>query len=183
MVDPLDGTNNYAVGLPVFTVSITLLFRQKPVLGVVYEPMTDRMFVSSAGEGATCNGQPLATRPKADLRKATIGWIQGHAVQNEAKAVKLRHYLDVNVKRMLRLWAPTLQWCMLAKGDLDGIVLYNSEGCDLYSGILMVQEAGAAVFDFQGNPFAGRVKEPYLIACHPAHKDYFLALIKEGLRS
>lgn len=43
---------------------------------------------------------------------------------------------------MLRLWAPTLQWCMLAKGDIDGIVLYNSEGDDLYSGILMVKEAG-----------------------------------------
>jgi myo-inositol-1(or 4)-monophosphatase len=53
---------------------------------------------------------------------------------------------------MMRLWAPTLQWCMLAKGDIDGIVLYNSKGDDLYSGILMVKEAGGVVVDFEGNP-------------------------------
>lgn len=51
---------------------------------------------------------------------------------------------------MIRLWAPTLQWCLLAKGEIDGMVLYNSEGEDLYSGILMVKEAGGVVVDFNG---------------------------------
>ncbi|SFI04115.1 Inositol monophosphatase family protein [Bacillus sp. 71mf] len=82
---------------------------------------------------------------------------------------------------MMRLWAPTLQWCMLAKGDIDGIILYNSEGDDLYSGILMVKEAGGIVVDFKGNDFTGMNKEPYLIACHPDNKNYLLNMVSEGL--
>lgn len=72
---------------------------------------------------------------------------------------------------------------MLAKGDLDGIVLYNSEGDDLYSGILMVREAGGIVMDFDGNSFNGMSDEPYLFARHPGHKEYFLGGVKEGLNN
>ncbi|MEK0317224.1 inositol monophosphatase family protein [Cohnella sp. 56] len=181
LIDPLDGTNNFAIGLPVFTTSITLMYRREPVLGVIYEPLTDRMFVSAAGEGAACNGLPMRTRPAASLAKANIGWIQGHAVRNDPHAVRLRHHLDVSFKRMMRLWAPSLQWCMLAKGDIDGIVLYNSEGDDLYSGILMVKEAGGIVVDFEGRPFTGMRAEPYLIACHPDDADALLQTVRAGL--
>lgn len=181
LIDPLDGTNNYAIGLPVFSVSITLMYRREPVLGVIYEPMTDRMFVSSIGEGSFCNHVLMRVKSRENLYKGNIGWIQGHKVQNDATAVKLRNHIDMNFKRMMRLWAPTLQWCMLAKGDLDGIILYNSEGDDLYSGILMVKEAGGIVVDFEGNPFTGMKEEPYLIACHPDHKNDLLKVVRAGL--
>ncbi|MCJ8013233.1 inositol monophosphatase [Paenibacillus sp. KQZ6P-2] len=181
LIDPLDGTNNFAIGLPVFSVSITLMYQQQPVLGVVYEPMTDRLFVSARGEGTYCNDKPVHVKRSPNFLKGNIGWIQGHKVQNDPTAVQLRHFIDVRCKRMMRLWAPTLQWCMLAKGDLDGIVLYNSEGDDLYSGILMVKEAGGAVIDFDGNPFNGMSTEPYMIACHPDHQQQLLQLVREGL--
>lgn len=181
LIDPLDGTNNFAIGLAVFTTSITLMYRREPVLGVVYEPMTDRLFVSAVGFGVFCNNRPLHMKYNSDLHRGNIGWIQGHKVQNDSRAVKLRQFLDIRFKRMLRLWAPTLQWCMLAKGDIDGIVLYNSEGDDLYSGILMVKEAGGLVMDFEGHSFSGMCEEPYLIACHPNHKEDLLTIVREGL--
>jgi myo-inositol-1(or 4)-monophosphatase len=181
LIDPLDGTNNYAIGLSVFAISITLLFQKKPVLGVVYEPMANRLFVTMLGGKAFCNDKIIQVKKKQDINKGNIGWIQGHQVQNNEKAKKLRHHLELNFKRTLRLWAPTIQWCMLAKGDIDGIVLYNSEGDDLYSGILMVKEAGGIVMDFAGNSFNEMCEEPYLIACHPEYKDYFLNVVQEGL--
>jgi len=181
LIDPLDGTNNFAIGLPVFTVSITLMYRREPVLGVIYEPLTDRMFTSVIGHGSYCNNRKLQIKKNPDLFKGNIGWIQGHKVQNDTRAIQLRHYIDVTFKRMMRLWAPTLQWCMLAKGDIDGIVLYNSEGDDLYSGILMVKEAGGIVVDFEGNPFTEMNEQPYLIACHPDYKDEFIRIVKEGV--
>ncbi|WP_068773422.1 inositol monophosphatase [Paenibacillus sp. FJAT-26967] len=181
VVDPLDGTNNYAIGMPLYSTTLALLYRGKPVLGVVYEPMVDRLFVTMAEKGAYCNNVRIQVKKNEKIQRSSIGWIQGHAVQNEAKAVQLRHYLDVNVRRMMRLWAPTIQWCMLAKGDLDGIVLYNSESSDLYAGILLVQEAGGIVIDYEGNPFEGGSAEHYLIACHPEHKEYFMELVRQGL--
>lgn len=181
LVDPLDGTNNFAIGLPVFAVSITLMRDTVPVLAVIYEPMTDRLYTANAGEGAYCNGRQVLMPPAKSFSKARVGWIQGHAVQNAEEAVRLRHYIDVNTKRMMRLWAPTLQWCMLARGDLDGIMVYNSEGEDLYSGLLLAEEAGAVVLDFEGHPYANSRHRPYLIACHPAHTDYFLKMVHVGL--
>jgi myo-inositol-1(or 4)-monophosphatase len=182
LIDPLDGTNNYAIGLSVFAVSITLMFQKKPVLGVVFEPMANRLFVSTLDGKAYCNDIAMQVKNKLDLKKGNIGWIQGHQVQNNQKAARLRHHLESNFKRTLVLWAPTIQWCMLAKGDIDGIVLFNSEGDDLYSGILMVKEAGGIVIDFEGNPFNEMCEEPYLIACHLEHKDFFLSVVREGLK-
>lgn len=181
LIDPLDGTNNFAIGLPVFTTSITLLYRKEPVLGVVYEPMTDRIFVSTINEGAHCNGRKIQVKSNPNFKQSNIGWIQGHRVQNDPKAVALRQHIDLHFKRMMRLWAPTLQWCMLAKGDIDGIVLYNSEGDDLYSGILMVKEAGGVVVDFEGKPFTGMNEEPYIIACHPDHKEELIKVVNDGM--
>lgn len=181
LIDPLDGTNNFAIGFPVFSSSITLMYKNEPVLGVIYEPMVNRLFISSINGGSFCNNNLLKIKKRENTKRFNIGWIQGHVVQNEEKAVKLRHYIDVNCKRMMRLWAPTLQWCMLAKGDIDGIILYNSEGEDLYSGILMVKEAGGIVVDFKGNDFTGMNEEPYLIACHPDNKNYLLNMVSEGL--
>ncbi|WZY00651.1 inositol monophosphatase [Bacillus sp. FSL W7-1360] len=182
-IDPLDGTNNYAIGFPVFSSSITLMYKHEPVLGVIYEPIVNRLFVSSLHGGTYCNDQVLNVKKRDNPKKFNVAWIQGHRVQHEETAVNLRQYIDLNCKRMMRTWAPTLQWCMLAKGDIDGIILYNSEGDDLYSGILMVKEAGGVVVDFQGNDFTGMSDEPYFIACHPDHKDYFLDMVRTGMGS
>ncbi|KIL51137.1 inositol monophosphatase family protein [Jeotgalibacillus campisalis] len=181
-IDPLDGTNNFAMGFPVFSASVALLYKREPVLGVTYEPMADRLYTAVLGEGTLCNEKRIEMNRKPDMSRLTVAWIQGHQVQNEEKAVKLRHYIDVTCKRMIRLWAPTLQWAMLAKGDIDGIVLYNSEGDDLYGGLLMVKEAGGIIFDFSGKEFQGMNSEPYLIACHPEQKEAFLKLVQDGLR-
>ncbi|CAG7617962.1 Fructose-1, 6-bisphosphatase/inositol-1-monophosphatase [Paenibacillus solanacearum] len=181
LVDPLDGTNNYAIGLPVYGVSITLLYRKHPVLGVIYDSHLGHVYVAEQGKGAFMNGRPLEARPGAGAAKITTGWIQGHQVQKDAKAMRLKHGLDAKCKRVLRLWAPALLWCMLARGDLDGIVLYNSEGDDLYAGILMAKEAGAAVVDFEGNPFEGMNPEPYIVACHPDRLEQMLEMVRTAL--
>lgn len=179
-VDPLDGTNNYAMGLPVYGVSITLLYRRQPVLGVIHDSQLDRLYIAEKGKRAQCEGISLHVKGGFPSSKMTVGWIQGYQVGNDPAAEILRQLMDRKFKRVLRLWAPSLLWCMLAREDLDGIILYNSEGEDLYAGLLMAKEAGAAVVDYQGNPFTVMNPEPYLIACHPDHMEEFLALVSEG---
>lgn len=184
LVDPLDGTNNYAVGLPVYGVSVTLIHNKIPMLGVIYESHLDRLYVAEKGKGVTCNEVPLhlPESSKTALSKMNAGWIQGHHVQKEKKAMALKWRLDEQCRRVLRLWAPTLQWCMLARGDLDGIVLYNSEGDDLYSGLLVAREAGAVIVDFDGNEFNGMKNEPYLIACAPGQLEKWLELVRSVMQ-
>ncbi len=183
LVDPLDGTNNYAIGLPIYGVSITLIYKKEPVLGVIYDSHLGDVYVAQKGKGTTFNGKPISIEPhqKKTNSKMTVGWIQGHLVQKDENALLLKHKMDREFKRVLRLWAPSLLWCMLARGDLDGIVIYNSEGDDLYSGILVAKEAGAAIVDFDGADFVGMHAEPYIIACHPEYKPFFIDLVKQTI--
>ena len=67
VIDPLDGTTNYAQGLPIFAVSIALEYRGEALLGVVYEPVTDEMFTAIRGQGAYCNGKRLHVGDKTEL--------------------------------------------------------------------------------------------------------------------
>jgi myo-inositol-1(or 4)-monophosphatase len=182
LVDPLDGTNNYAIGLPVYGVSLTLLYRKEPMLGVIYDSHLGNLYVAEKGKGAVCNDRPVRIKAGSASGKWTVGWVQGHLVQKNERAMRLKQQLDAGCKRMLRLWAPSLLWCMLARGDVDGIVLYNSEGDDLYSGILMAKEAGAAVVDFEGAPFEGMNPEPYIIACHPDRLPKLLEMVRHSLQ-
>ncbi|MCZ8516767.1 inositol monophosphatase [Paenibacillus filicis] len=184
LIDPLDGTNNYAIGLPVYGVSLTLLYRKEPVLGVIYDSHLEQLYVAEKGAGACRDALPIRVKDDASSGngKLTIGWIQGHQVQRDARARALKSHLEQQCKRVLRLWAPTIQWSMLSRGDLDGIVLYNSEGDDLYAGVLLAKEAGAAVVDFDGNPFDRMNPEPYLIACPPGRVELFMRMVQEGLK-
>lgn len=181
LVDPLDGTNNYAIGLPLYGVSITCIYQGEPLVGVIYDSHLEKMVVAQKGKGVTCNGVPFQMKPKVS-KLPTFAWIQGHQVQNDPTALHLKQHLDEVCKRVLRLWAPTLVWCMLARGDLDGVVLYNSEGEDLYAGLLIAREAGAITVDYDGNPFVGMNQEPYILACHPSRKEEYQQIVQDGLR-
>ncbi|WP_261303817.1 inositol monophosphatase family protein [Paenibacillus andongensis] len=154
-VDPLDGTNNFALGIPLYGVCISLSYQGQIVLGVIRDSALGLNYVAVKGEGAWQEDVKLEAKPKGALVKSTISWIQGHGVgKDDHRALRLRHHLEHSVKRVLRMWAPSLTWAMLARGDLHGVVLYNSEGEDLYAGLLLAQEAGVKVTDFAGNPVA-----------------------------
>ncbi|MDO3676893.1 inositol monophosphatase family protein [Paenibacillus ehimensis] len=181
LVDPLDGTNNYAIGLPAYGVSLTLIYRGEPRLGVICDSHLENLYVAEQGKGAWCNGLPIRVKASSAAGRMTLGWIQGHDVGKGGQATSLKHHLDAHSKRVLSLWAPTLLWSMLARGDLDGIVLYNSEGEDLYSGLLLAKEAGAAVVDFDGRPFEGLNPEPYIVACPPDRLEGLLSIVRAGL--
>ncbi|MFD0694610.1 inositol monophosphatase family protein [Paenibacillus sp. GCM10027628] len=183
-VDPLDGTNNFALGIPLYGVSISLSHRGQIDLGVVHDSAMQTSYVAVRNEGAWQGEVKLDARPQGPLAKSTISWIQGHGVgKDDEKALKLRHHLERQIKRVLRVWAPSLTWAMLARGDLHGIVLYNSEGEDLYAGLLLAQEAGVKVTDFAGNPVTrfgiGSGFAPYLVAAVPDYHEELLKMVQE----
>ena len=194
-VDPLDGTNNFALGIPLYGVSISLSYQGRIVLGVVHDSAMELTYVAVQDEGAWEGDRRLQAEPKGALAKSTISWIQGHGVtKDDQRALALRHHLEYSVKRVMRVWAPSIVWAMLARGDLHGVVLYNSEGEDLYAGLLLAQEAGVKVTDFAGNPVsllggsavideAGTDKPIYLVAAVPEYHAELLQLVQEAMRT
>ncbi|NDU77479.1 inositol monophosphatase [Actinomadura sp. DSM 109109] len=165
LVDPLDGTNNVAIGMPVYAVGLALCARAEPVLGVVHDPVTGRTWSAVRGRGTLGpDGMPLtlADRPRPGReRNPLLAWTQGHQVgAGDPVAFALRSALELRCSRMLQLWAPLVAWTMLARGDIDGIVGYLPEIVDLPAGMLVAAEAGAELRRLDGAPYELGIDRP-----------------------
>ncbi len=152
VVDPLDGTNNFVLGMPQFGVSVSLLRAGEPVLGVVYHPVADRLWEAASGGGALCNGVPVSPTSRVELRRATVAYVQGYPVGRDRGEAVQRPLRDT-AKRVLTSWAPALDWCLLAEGKVAAVVSMESEREDLLAGALIAREAGALLTDFRGEPY------------------------------
>ncbi|MGP4025022.1 inositol monophosphatase family protein [Actinomadura sp. 3N407] len=165
LVDPLDGTNNVAIGMPVYAVGLALCAGAEPVLGVVHDPVAGRTWSAVRGRGALGpDGEPvtLADRPRPGREKnPVLAWTQGHRVtSDDPVAFGLRSALEGRCARMLQLWAPLVAWAMLARGDIDGIVGYLPEIVDLPAGALLAAEAGAELRRLDGRPYSLGIDRP-----------------------
>jgi myo-inositol-1(or 4)-monophosphatase len=148
-VDPLDGTNNFVLGLPLYGVCLTLVHDDAPILSVIHDAHHDATCSAVAGAGARREGRPLGVGTPAPPVVSTVSWLQGYAVEaGDAAAERCRRTLERTYKRVLRTWAPSVDWALLAAGRLGGVVAYRNEPEDLDGGLLLAREAGAGAAPF-----------------------------------
>ncbi|MBF8189215.1 inositol monophosphatase [Nonomuraea sp. K274] len=173
LVDPLDGTNNVAIGLPAYVVGVALCRGGRPVLGVVHDPVAAQTWSAIRGRGATgSSGARLAPPYLPSPYGPLLAWTQGYGVaRNDPTTRALKTALELNARRVLQLWAPLLSWAMLARGDIDGIVGYRAEAVDLPAGALLAREAGIEIRALDGGPFEecfdGPAEDRSFVAAHP----------------
>lgn len=187
LVDPLDGSNNVVIGLPVYVVGIALCVDEAPVVGVVHDPVTGRTWSALRGGGAHGpHGRLAGGRDGRPLPPAgpLLAWTQGHAVGRDDPAARtLRHTLEARSRRLLQLWAPLVAWAMLARGDIDGFVGYRAEAIDLPAGALLAREAGVAVRHLDGREFgcgfSGPDTERSFVAGRPEVLPHLLDLVAQ----
>jgi myo-inositol-1(or 4)-monophosphatase len=187
LVDPLDGTNNLAIGLTAYGVGLALCRKGLPRVAVVHDVPSATTWSATRGRGAYGPTGPLRLKAPTAERSMTVAWIQGHDVARDDPTVRaLTCQLEHESRRVLRLWAPLLCWVMLARGDIDGIVLYQSGSVDLQAGTLIAQEAGIEVRGLDGAPFDDRFgsvdEQRSLVAGHPAVIDRLLSLVQETIQ-
>jgi myo-inositol-1(or 4)-monophosphatase len=148
-VDPLDGTNNFVLGLPLYGVCLTLVHDGAPVLCAIHDAHHDATCTAVAGGGARREGRALAIGAPRPPVVSTVSWLQGYAVEAaDPVSERCRRALERTYKRVLRTWAPSVDWALLAAGRLGGVVAYRNEYEDLNGGVLLAREAGAAVAPF-----------------------------------
>lgn len=150
IIDPIDGTTNFAHGFPFFAVSIALYHKDEAVVGVVYNPIHDELFVGEAGQGAWLNGQPLRVSQTETLQQSLVmtgfpydeGLIPQHLVWWERFATK--------AQTLRRLGSSALALSYLAAGRADGYWELDLKPWDLAAAVLLVREAGGIVTDLRG---------------------------------
>jgi len=159
VVDPLDGTTNFAHGFPYFAVSIALLAEGKPVVAAIYAPMLDELFCAFRGGGAWLNGRPIRVTGTGQLIAALIGTGFPYELDLTLPGV-LRQLAAVlpRVRDIRRAGAAALDLAYVACGRLDGFYEINLQPWDTAAGWLLVEEAGGRVTDGSGGAFSPFVR-------------------------
>ena len=156
IIDPLDGTNDFAAGLPTFASSAAVLRDGEPLVAAVHQPATDETYVARSGEGVRYDGDRVAVADApetgssaGDVAGATVAVIVGRDVPRDpalaAEADTLRAALGDRAKRVLDSWAPTVHSGLFARGRLQGLVQFHPDEEEQAVTELLASEAGAAV--------------------------------------
>ncbi len=153
IIDPLDGTTNYAHGYPCFCVSIALEHKGRMEVGVVYDPMRDEMFSAERGRGASLNGRRISVSRTMNLSTALL--CTGFPYDVRERNEFARHFASfiMHAQGVRRDGAAALDLAYVAAGRFDGFWEEGLKPWDVAAGILLIEEAGGRVSDYQGAPF------------------------------
>lgn len=155
IIDPVDGTTNYAHGLALFCVSIALEIDGQTELGVIYDPMADELFTAERGAGARLNGELIHVTSCADIGDAllctgfpySVREKPGHLIAGFAEFMRIS-------QAVRRLGSAALDLCYVAAGRFDGFYEESLKAWDVAAGALIVAEAGGRISGTAGEPFS-----------------------------
>lgn len=155
MIDPLDGTVNYAHGYPIFAVSIALLYQEEPIVGVVYNPHRDELFRAAQGLGATLNRRPIQVSQTTQLQNSllTTGFAYDRRQTKDNNYIEFC-YLTHSTQGVRRGGSAALDLTEVACGRLDGYWERGIQPWDMAAGICILLEAGGKVTAYDQSPLA-----------------------------
>ncbi len=179
LIDPLDGTTNFAHGFPVFAVSLALTHRGDLCAGVVYDPLRDELFAAEAGQGATLNGQRLHVSTETALDRSLLATgfpydVRTNPHNNFAQFVQFH----LRARAVRRAGSAALDCAWVAAGRLEGYWEFRVKPWDVGAGALLVREAGGRVTTATGNKiFLGRDS---IVASNGQVHGQMLRVLREG---
>lgn len=151
VIDPLDGTTNFAHHVPYFCVSVALTYRDKPIIGAIYQPILNEFFYAQEGKGAYLNGKKISVAPEQELARSMVAVGFPYA--------KNKQFMDLvgSVQRILpktstfrSYGAAALDLAYVAAGRLDAAIFEGFKWWDVAAGVVLVQEASGRATDFEG---------------------------------
>lgn len=187
IIDPIDGTNNYIEGRDTFSVSIGLEKSGEIILGVVYLPKRDELFVAELDKGATLNGDLIRASTVIDLEQAVITYSAYPGSEEAMKVMETK--LEASLPNMKRFGfdsderdplfgrgSMAAEFCYVACGRIDGLVRLRQKPWDVAAGSLIVREAGAVLADLQNH--VPSIYEGDYVAANPELQKKIIALLQ-----
>jgi myo-inositol-1(or 4)-monophosphatase len=179
VIDPIDGTLNYANGLGHWCVSIGVLRRGEPAVGVIFDPIRDELFVAAPGHGARLNGEPIHAARKPDLRHAVVGFDLGYHQDMRIRLAAAASSVLPNVAALRLLGSAALSLCYVAAGRLDAYFHLSLYQWDLAAALSLLREAGAVTTTWDGRPATPTGRQ--IAAAAPGIQLQFRELLQSSL--
>lgn len=178
IVDPLDASNNFVLGIPNFSVIIALQKNNETIFGVVYQPILDIVYHASKGNGAFLNANPISVNKKESLDDSTIAIVWGYEHDKNIDALYTKKFIESDLKRICFNWSVAIDFGLLASGKIEAIFHNNCDLHDFLAGKLIAQEAGAFITDLEGNIESDDNNTRFLITNNKIINKKVLELIK-----
>lgn len=176
IIDPIDGTINFANGIPICCVSIGIEQGGQMIMGAVYNPFINEFFFAQRGFGATLNDKKIQVSQQADLNKACLVTGFPYTYLNAANGPL--DVFDVLIRKGIpvrRLGSAAIDLCWVAAGRFDGFYEHKLQAWDSAAGFLIVEEAGGKVTDFKGDHYSPY--QPHIIASNGNVHDALLKCV------
>lgn len=178
IVDPLDGTTNYAHGLPIFCVSIALEWQGRIQLGVVHDPSRGETFSAARGRGAHVNGTPLRVTARERLDESLLVTGFPYDIRTSPRNnLAAFQALSIKARAVRRLGAAALDLAYVASGRFDGYWEEKLSPWDVAAGLLLVEEAGGRLTNYEGAPVV--IREGRVVATNGRIHAALLAALRE----
>ncbi|ULQ55617.1 inositol monophosphatase [Flavihumibacter rivuli] len=173
IIDPIDGTVNFANGIPICCVSIGIEKDGKMIHGAVYNPFIGEFFLAEKGKGATLNGDPIWVSEKSDVASSCLvtGFPYTYLDMPNGPLECFERFIRKGIP-VRRLGSAAIDLCWVAAGRFDGFYEHKLQAWDSAAGFLMVEEAGGKVTDFKGNYYSPY--QPHLLATNGKIHDEML---------
>ena len=182
IVDPIDGTTNYAHGYPVFCVSIALQRMNEVMLGVIYNPMLEELFVAERGEGASLQAREIHVSATERIAKSLVATGFPYDVCEDCRdALAYFNEMIPRAQSIRREGSAALDLAYLAAGRFDGFWELRLKPWDTAAGWILVEEAGGVVTDLRGEPYC--LESPHIVASNgKVHEELIEILHKASSR-
>ena len=181
VVDPLDGTNNFVLGIPAFVTNIALMKDHQTIKGWVYHPVTGDMYFASQGDGAFLNGAPIRVNTEDRNENLTVSYYCNYTTPADRTVGFKSTLLNLGIQRSLDLWAPGFCFCALASGRLEAVINDGTELYDYAAGKLIALEAGARISTLRGRPEVGDHHETFLLSNGTSIHDFLIENVTRPL--
>lgn len=152
IIDPLDGSNNFVLGIPNFSISIGLLKGDKAVLGIIHVPILNHTYHAQERKGAFLDKTQIYVNNESEIKRVTVSYTCGYVNSAEYEENLIHKLNKLGIKRLLQYWSPAIEYCLIASGKMEAIINNKNEIYDYTAGKVIAREAGALITDFQGKP-------------------------------
>ncbi|MFP4240974.1 MAG: inositol monophosphatase family protein [Chitinispirillaceae bacterium] len=178
IVDPLDGTNNFAQGIPIYCVSIAYAQKGRVVCGCVYDPERDELFSAEQGKGAFLNGERISVSKRRSFEESmiSVGFYYDRGEMMEKALCSVQRLFRKNIRGLRRIGSAAVDLCWLSCGRFDAYFEYMLSPWDFAAATLLLKEAGGEYHDRDGQLF--NLRSTGIIASNGLFHDQFLEEVR-----
>jgi myo-inositol-1(or 4)-monophosphatase len=178
IIDPIDGTVNFANGIPICCVSIGIEKDGKMIMGAVYNPLMNEFFFAERGQGAFLNDKPIHVSEQSELIKACMvtGFPYTYLDMANGPLQVFERFIRKGIP-VRRLGSAAIDLCWVAAGRFDGFYEHKLNAWDSAAGFLLVEEAGGKVTDFKGDHYSPY--QPHIVATNGKIHDDLVEVIND----